>query len=621
MSSSVALNDAVRAYGQPSTRYRQVFNQTAEKMGHPFRWLEDDQNPNAIDPGELTVEDGFRPSEFDAELRNSLTDVLQAVEAHRLEVVAKSALHHRRIPFRAPLETLAPVERRAVEVLSERVKPILSRLEALQNDPAAVEEEAWMAQHGDFYSRQLFSRYHRDQLAGPAAHDASGSLFPFFPDKPEINAMIGPGINLDDFRQMAAALPRGADELRPTTALFRNAEGEIQTRAWQGDPAVADDHQRLAKELEAVADLEVEGQRLEPALQRQLRAWANFFRYGSRQAEKEAAQATIDAGDAPGLLRLHIGPSESYWPDNTKFPYLLQVGIRQPEMGERLKAWQGAFLPVEQSLTEVPHYQPRQLSLRGGFAEPMFQAVTAGFVETYSGREPRGNNFPNYDYGVEGSNRFILMETLPPLVEQSRQVLDRVLGRQITTQEFDSNVVLFACGHESGHLIGPQRDHLTPNGKLGAVFGPHWAEAEEPKADLTALEMVDHRFRSGEIDQATRDGILTSSLGYMLTLYPGKAAFQGPVAPHRFGYALELGCYLESGALRLEEGHLVVDYDRMAAASHDLWRRLIEFQAAGQVDEFCQFAQARIQAIPDEVDRLICGAQGADPDYYIERYL
>jgi hypothetical protein len=55
----------------------------------------------------------------------------------------------------------------------------------------------------------------------------------------------------------------------------------------------------------------------------------------------------------------------------------------------------------------------------------MYQAVTGGFVETF-GREPKGNNYPNYPYGTEGSNRFIPLETYPSFAAPMRGLLEKV---------------------------------------------------------------------------------------------------------------------------------------------------------------------------------------------------
>lgn len=590
---SIALNSSVRKYPHASARYRRVFNETAKELGFGFQWTRDADNPNAVNADELLIgkgEDGRVPPEFDKTLAKQVKSVLVAVEENRLERVQQSLSYHDRHPFRAPVETLRPVEQRAVEHLATKVKPLISTLEALQNDPHAREQKQWVEQHGDFFSRTLFQRYHRDQVAGPLARDSKASLFPFFPEKPEINGLIASDITLQDFRTLSSELGPHAEELRPTTALYRDNQGEIVATPWSKTPEVRGEHTRLSKELDKIANLELDGEKLDPLVQSQMRAWANFFRTGTAEAEKAAVQATIDAGESNSKLRIHMGPSESYWADNTKFPYLLQVGVRDSELQEELTQWKPAFKPVENSLSDIPYYQPRELSLRGGFAEPIYQAVTGGFVETYYAREPRGNNFPNYNYGTEGSNRFILMESLPPLSSKAVEVLNDLVvgGCKAGNEAFNKDVVLFATGHESGHLIGPQRDHKTPNGSsMGAAFGGKWAYCEEPKADLTSLEMMRHRYRSGEISKDERDRFLDVSLGLMLTMSaPKEQVLAGQAPPHYAGYTLELGYYFQSGALRMEDGKIAVDRDKFAESSHDLWKTLIRFQAAGEVEKF-----------------------------------
>lgn len=618
----MALHDGVREYPHPSRRYRDRFNAVAGELELGLRWVTDQEHPNAVDAAELQLEDGTTPQQLTPELVKQIRRVLEEVETRRLAVVQESALHHRRVPYRAPLEYLRPVERQAVQLMHDEVKPALNRIEARQQDPRADQQGAWLSRHGDFYSRQLWQRFHHDQGAGAQNFDPALSLLPFFPDQPPINGMLDPALTLEQFRARTASLPADAEELRPTTALDANFE-PIPLPV---HPDFRYDHLKLARALEKVANLEVEGESLPVALSSQLKHWARFFRTGRAEDEKAAVQSTIDAGEADGGLRIHLGPSESYWPDNTKFPYLLQVGVRDPELTARLKEWQHTFPALEQSLSDVPHYEPRPLNTRGGFADPMYQAVTGGFIETFFGREPRGSNFPNYNYGTEGSNRFINLETLPPIVDHVQTVASRLLDEQLSQARLDrflGDVALFATGHESGHLIGPQRDHITPSGeRMGAVFGEHWGSADEPKADLTSLEMVAMRYRAGEISRQELESVYRASLGFMLTLYPGKAPFQeGKAHNHAFGYMIETGYYFQAGALSLNGDRIRVDYDKMQTASHDLWKQLIALQAAGDREGFLALSQACVAAIPDPADQAIVRAQEGWREYFVERHL
>lgn len=627
---SVALNDSVRDYPYASARYREVFNRKAEAMGYAFRWVRDERNFNAVDPDELQLDTAAAsrygvamvPQRFSVDLADDVGHVLGAVEADRLALVEASALYHKRYPYRAPLELLSPVERRAADIIEREAKPIINRINARQNNPQADAQRDWVNRHGDYYSKQLLGRFNYDETAGPMDAEAGASLLPMLPDKPVINGMIAPDISMQQFQQYVALQPADAEALRPTTMLARDAHGDIVATPLPLHPAFRDDHQTLAAVFDRVAALDG----LDAGLVSQLSAWAKYFRSGSAADEKAAAQATIDAGESGGALRLHVGPSESYWPDNIKFPYLLTIGIRDPGMTDQLRQWRDVFPQVEQSLVDVPNYQPRQLSTRGGFADPMYQIATAGFMESYSGREPRGANYPNYTYGTEGSNRFILMETLPPLVKDCNALADRLLDTGLSINEvrnLDNNVVLFATGHESGHLVGPQRDHVTPSGaREGVAFGSRWGSAEEPKADLTALELACSRARLGQIDESEKRELMQASVLFAMALYPGKAAaLSGKVSDHPFGYALELGYYFQSGALSLgSDARVHIDFTKLETSSHDLWKRIIGLQAAGDVDGFMRFANDCIAAVPDGIDAALLEQQKSMRQYFVERH-
>lgn len=607
---SVALNDSLREYPHPSARYRELFNQTARELQLDLQWTGDTRNANAIDPGELKVE-GQTPQSFSPQLKQTLQHVLQTLEDKRLAAVQESALFHRRIPFRGPLELLTPAERQAVERFTFEVKPLLDRIEARQHDPRADEQREWMSRHGDFYSNQCFQRTHRDEGVGPPGQNELCSLMPFFPDHLPVNGMVDRTITLDEIQQLT-----DPEALRPTTLLKRDAEGAIYSTPMPTDPAFREDHQALAGALDRIAELD-----LEPALKTQCSAWARFFRTGTAQDERTAVQATIDAGDAPGLLRLHLGPSESYWPDNMKFPYELQVGVRDPDMMQDLKAWQANFPDMEASLADIPHYAPRQLDLRGGFADPLWMTTTGGFCQTFAAREPRGTNFPNYPYGTTGSNRFIPLDAYPPILDYSRQVSEKLLDVELPAPETDLwNEVLLATGHESGHLLGPQRDHVTPGGQhMGTVFGDHWGSADEPKADLTALEMAS---RGHSLTQDEKRDLYVANLQYMLTLYPGKREFEADhLRDHRFGFMLQTGWFFQTGALSLQEGKLHVDFPKMEEAAHDLWRRIIACQAGGDLGGFLALSREAVAAIPEEADQTILQAQGGYREYFVEHHL
>lgn len=565
---------------------------------------------------------GQKPDAFQPQLKADVTRVLQEVEKERLSLLKKSASLHEHLPFRAPFEQLRPVEQAAVKLLYNRVKPLIDKIEANQHTPQAPAQAAWIDKHGEPEAKQLFARFHHDQMAGPLYYDERASLLPTFPEAPPINGMIDPSISLDEFSAMAAKVGAQADEMRPTTMLTKS-NGQILSHPIAQDARFRADHLALAQCMQDLSSLEVGGQKLDDKTRQQFSAWATYFRSGSREDEARAVQASIDAGESDSLLRVHLGPSESYWADNVKFPYDLQVGVRDPKIQADMKSSTQQFLEVEQSLADIPNYQPRPVKTRGGFADPIYQIFTGGFVETFYAREVKGVNFPNYPYvGVEGSNRFMLLEAMAPVGGHAREIAQRLLDR--VPGKLEETETMYCAYHESGHLLGPQRSHITPSGvTMGLVFGSDWGAAEEPKADLNVIEMISLRARDGSISQEDKRTHLEAATNILLSFYPGKHLFEeGKATDHYYGYLLQAGYLLQKGAISLvqtpEGERLHINPDKVESASHELFKKLITFESMGQRDEFLAFGRSVIESIPTKVDDMIIKAQGEYRPYFVD---
>jgi hypothetical protein len=437
--------------------------------------------------------------------------------------------------------------------------------------------------------------------------------------------MIAPDISMAEFQHLATELDGRADELRPSTVLYKK-DGKIASSPLATDPRFKDDHLALAGALDRIAALELEGQTLDPKLRVQLSAWAQYCRTGDPQDEARAAQATIDAGESPGTLRVHLGPSESYWPDNTKFPYLLQAGVSDKPLKAELEDWKTTHSRLEASLTDIPNYSPRPVKTRGGFADPVFLAVTGGYAESFYAREFKGLNYPNYPYpGVEGGNRFQIQESMAPVPEQARKMAAKLLDK--VPNKLETFLSMSTIMHESGHLLGPQRSHITPSGApLGVAFGTHWGWAEEPKADIALVEMISQRAQEGKVSADDKRDFMECAATEILSYYSGKQGYRdGQATDHYYGFLLQIGYYLQMGAISKVEtsegSRLHLDANKIEAASTALWKKLITFQSLGQKEQFLAFGNAVIEAIPDDVDAMILAAQGDSRPYFIERRL
>lgn len=627
-----------------SERYCDRFNKVAKEMGVALEWVEDGREAFLVNPEELRVAaealkkykvDGPTPKAFSEELKADVLRVLTEVERRRLAAVEKSALSHKRVIYRVPIEKLSPVEQEAARLLEEDVLPHLNRIEAIQFDPNAWSLAQYMEGDGDYYSQIMFSRFHRDTCAGKWAGDESCSLFPFFPHQPPVNGMIDPAVaaTVEQFAEVSKGWAADDERMRPTTFLARDKRGAVVATPAPLVPALVADHRAMAAALDKIADIAVKGERLNPKLQKQLHAWARFFRTGTAADEAAAVQATIDTGEDGGRLRVHLGPSESYWDDNTKFPYLMQVGIIDDEIAQSMARVRQDFFDVEQALADIPHYAPRKISSRGGFANPMEHLFTGGFYATFPLREPLGNEFPNYagyaKYGVEGSTRFISLDGERGFVEQERTALVRLSDEDLSDWNTLRGELNFTIQHESSHLLGPTRDHATPSGReMCTVFGAHWSQAEEPKADLMGLEILSRAARRGAIGPDEFQDIVRSVVAnHFSNRYKGKEEFFSPdgLPAHYYGHVIQAGNYFKNGAVTIVttakgEQKFHIDYDKVVSASRELYRKIVAFQAAGDVEGFLRMGNELAAAIPDEADQMILKASADVPMFFVERY-
>ena len=649
----------------PSNRFRERFNTVAGELGIGIEWVEDSKNPLAVDANELVV-DGFSldkyglnslasasnksvaltsiPSTYNKALADDVTSILNAVENERLAETEKSANFHKWIHFEPNFSNIKPVEKEVIYAFEERVMPIIDRIEAKQQFQNFDQLKEWMDDNGgyDNSAHFMFSRFRGDFCAGiPHNYQFGGnkvcSLFPWYPDQPTINGMFTSDISLKEFKDLAKELPSDHEFLRPTTMLSKDKEGKIVSTPIPLHPDFIDDHKQLATALERVARTVVDSEKLDEPTRKQLLAWAKFFRTGSAEDEAIAAQASIDAGESKGNLSIHLGPSESYWKDNTKFPYLLTVGIRNRGLMNEMSKTMGNFQDIEDSLSGVKHYSPREIPMRGGACEVIEAVTTGGFIKTFPLGEPGGFNYPNYQaYKTEGTNRFVMVEgykgdAAKPSIKNYIAVQNSIFDEPIDDIDMEKMVVPFIAAHELGHNLAALRDHVTPSGdKMGAVFGKHWGSADEPKADLTGIRGVWVAKQKGTATQKSIDeAVMAGRLFNFSKLYVGKKAFDKGLTDHTFGTMLQVGYAFKTGGYKYvkvnidgkPQMRIHQDKEVYFESQAELWQKIIEFQAAGDLEGFLAFAKEAVDSIPDAADKMVLEAKKSTPWKFINRTL
>lgn len=619
----------------PSANFRAQFNaiagpkteQNPDGLDLGIEWTSDRKNPLAVDAKELRIAadklnaygaTAATPTNYTVQLQHAVTAVLQKLEAKRRERVQAGIASVDWVIVPVATDQLTPAERTAARQIVERVFPIVDRVNARENDPRNPAYTAWMKQNGAEYaggaSMRVYARMQRGVCPGiPAGFNPACSTLPFFPENPPINGMIDPKISAKEFKALAkklSATAPGDELLRPSTIITKQRGGKYLAVPTPLHPAYRADFQAMASELTAVATLPD----LDAAFANQCRALAQYFRTGSAQDEARAAQATIDAGDSRSNLRMELFPSESYWSDNTKFPLLGMVGVRDRNMQQTLDLIKSVWPTLETKIfSGIPHFTPRAtVSARGGVADVVRQLATAGYLRSFP-VQPAGWNFPNYQqyakrWALEGSNRYVAVDTLEQSVDSIVTIAQRMLGKTLEPKHIIQYLALFVGAHEAGHLLGVLRDHITPSGvPLGTAFGDHWAQAEEPKADLLVLAIARLLKEEGKLDAAAYHSIVEiSSLRIFGRMYGDrgnkKTFFAKNIQDHLFGAVMTAGYGFQQKAYRWDGAKIIIDDDAVAAAGEALLRKIVTFQAAGDVDGFMQFATDCVTAIPDAAD-------------------
>ena len=632
---------------QPSQRLRTRFNEVAKEFGDDFTWAVDTHNFLKIDQDEITFGESGNAKystntslltadikavfvKLEAERRAMVSESIAGIHWFTYTVHQDSAVPAGEEATAISLANLTPAEKKAAILFRDKVRPIINRIEAKQQDPQALSYADYVNKNGTENDKKVYAVIHHDAcVGGKYMGDPKYSLLPYYPDLPAVSGMFATDVSMNDFKAYATTANPSDEILRPSTILTK-VNGKIVGTPLPLALGFREDHQDLIKSLNEIANIDG----LDSLLKKQLRKWSKFFRTGSAKDEAAAAQATIDAGNSKGHLRVHIGPSESYWDDNTKFPYLLQVGVISDEFKNTLSKLSTDFPQLENSLSGLGSYQPRTLSVRGGFADPIYEIVTGGFIDSFA-FAPAGNNFPNYTpyqetYGVKGSNRFILLEAIglsPSVQPPQLQNLATLLTEDATHWDLRNDSLVFITEHESGHLLGPPRSFITPDKTpMGLAFGKHWGSADEPKADLTFVAELQLRFNRHEIEEAavaqSLHVIVSRTLG---KFYKGKEALaSASIRDHQFGATLIAAYFFKTGVYTLQQEadgntKIKVDYDKMLTSGTDLWRKIIEYQAAGDLSGYLSFAKEVSESVPDSIDAKILAANKGDLPFKINR--
>ncbi|HET9949182.1 MAG TPA: hypothetical protein VFQ22_09695 [Longimicrobiales bacterium] len=316
-----------------------------------------------------------------------------------------------------------------------------------------------------------------------------------------------------------------------------------------------------------------------------------------------------EAGDAAWVsgsfddLNAQIGSYETY--DDALFGvkafFSLSLLVRDRERTAELQA---ALTDIQEIENSLPYDRTKQV--RSRIPVGVYRVI-ADFGQA------RGTNtatiLPNDPDHARKYGRTILLRynimTEPTLFESSRaRFCAAVAERHCADLTMEGNFQR-TLWHEIGHYLGVDRtaDGRTLDEALSSVANLY----EEMKADLVSL------FAAGQLHERGfySDDELRSFYagGILRVLQSGEPRRD---QPYQTMQLMQWNWFMDQGLLTLEDGRLVIDYDRYPEAVESLLREVLAIQSAGDFARAEAFVE-RWTAWDPAVHGVVAGAVAAAP--------
>lgn len=562
-----------------------------------------------------------------------------------------------------------PAERAWLELVAARMQRLSLSIFGRQAHHDYSQFVEWMTLRGDTDSRFHFNRMRvvdppplepvSDNILRGAFALAGGqglapadyaSVFPWYPAKPAFNGMLPADMTEEDKEFITKTygpehpirLPWTVVEVADPWEITRyGEEGDTVTLArhcfaikWlvRGNgkwyrvtnmafhPAYCDFFGGIASLLDASmrrSAMTVDGltHDLHPTFKKYVGVMAETMRSGEFVRLLEADLAQND-----GNLFLTFFPHEGYWPDGIKFPWMLEMGIRQPVAGDMPSEEAGIFKGLEERAVEVARrndlpYTGREIDLseleKGSVL--FWPYRTGGFMRAFH-REPLGHDYPKREYrGVKGHRTVILMDSTVATKTASDIIVRELIEASGETVLDLDDIVGFAMWHERTHGTGARPDTPTKSGRtMSSVYRNFWGTIAEPLADAGAVLAIQKRFEAGLIDEGERTRKFKAAIAFQLRRFVKKETAAGPYlghpeAPHIVGSNMLLGWWLKQGAISLRDdfSSLVLNEGAIATSAGRFFDALTVFSLTDDLDGLRKFVIDAVNSVPDEFERRI----------------
>lgn len=662
----------VPSWAESSATYRDLVNREFKEQGVDATWTGDkawgrvnfpDSNLDPVKDEVLIHQTQWQKYVAGSGSQNGalqlfqidLCNVLAVVEQKRREVVKDGYAQWLIVPnlTHARHDRLNPAERAWLASVKQELSFHANAIYARQANYNYEALNTWMTGYGDFFSRRQFSRLmtptidlakdgkSKEQIQFAETY---GNAFPWYPNNPAFNAMFPQDFSADELayinknfhefdliRMPYSVIERTTASEAVAFTAQKNKLGQIVAAIVHGPddnlykvtnmafhPTYRPHFLAMAEVLRRNASLTIRTGNKISALQPQFKqytlAMASAFEQGDFVGLLQADLAQTD-----GLLYLSIFPHEGYWPDNVKYPLMLQLGIR--EMGGEEDA--ALLSKITEYLEErsakvlepINGYKARTFSaaeaLKSG-ALLVWHENTAGLAGAVPNIEVGGNDYPKRPYpGITDQHRSIVwldsIIGMVPLYHRYGQkfLSPDFMGMMSTDGSGDISKVL---GHEATHGVGMRPQSLTASGRsFSDVQGEAWGLLVEPLADWGSIAGWGEMYKRGHISRQKLSHIVHSQVFKLFRTVKDKASITSEKAFQSTGHAVgdmaQFGAYTSGGAIHMTPGtHMfTVDVDKMVDIATAEFDRTTAFSGQDDVKGYHAYLRESVNKVPDDI--------------------
>lgn len=635
-----------------SEGFRKNWNDFAKKFG--ISWTGDPNGNNTQEPGEIKLESnvsglyGYRRGEpsvdrFTLGLQVAL-DYITYVEYpdYAKSLVGDAAAFFSTIKEVDTLPkieeaNLNPAERVAVFRTINELFPLLDELFVRQYGglrlSRAVEQTKkdyasgrWQNEQGRYLMTNWLVH---GNCPGLKSFDDSCSVLPVPQDRLLLNAMIPEGKSPEWWRGVVAAHKEaGLDDdpvLHPNIPIVEVPMEEDNHGLRDGliwvplseHPLFRDICIKIAEKTEEIARINILGYTLRPSLRRSLLLAAEAFRNGTPENWDRALREMMEQKDGPLVIKVTAG-TETYKEDNVKFLAYGAVMLRNLSLMEEMLRHKGIVQHLDREAAALDSYDGRDIHSRQ-LIDVGWTVALSGYMISHETGTAGGWNVPESDvHGIHDIKESVsLLEFFENEPEGRKRIREALLGKRLAGFASTRGLAYEIYLHESGHHAGPERDYR---------FGKKWGWADEPKADLSqAVEVINlyDRWKAS----GGREGlnvqesleILSGRLGRMFFLFgvmPTNEINAIAENGHPVGWGLHIAWLKEKGQIKIRENDGYLDLDlgideekcsdeelldavvKKVRCLKELWLKVIDYEARGDVDGYVAFAGEYLRKVP-----------------------